>query len=96
MKLCPLFESIQIPHKQRLEPPASFYDGLVAANRVLPREAIESAIDIMQSEANAVTYLRGPLVASPLLKHIEQLRAMLPHDAADLTGADSELHGGGG
>jgi hypothetical protein len=66
MKLCPLFESIQTPHKQRLEPPASFYDGLVAANNALPREAIEAAIDCIK------TY-------DPYLKeYIEQLRAMLP------------------
>jgi hypothetical protein len=93
MKLCPLFESIQTPHKQRLEPPASFYDGLVAANRVLPREAVEAAIDLMQDVADAVTGTRGLWASAPLLKDIEQLRALLPQDHANLTAHDSGLHG---
>jgi hypothetical protein len=74
MKLCPLFESIQIPHKQRLEPPASFYDGLVAANDNLPREAIEAAIASLMLCREARDYPTRELYAN----YIEQLRAMLP------------------
>ena len=93
MKLCPLFGSIQMPHKQRLEPLASFYDGLVAANAKLPREAIVAAIDLMQDVADAVTGTRGLWASAPLLKDIEQLRALIPQDHADLTASDSGLHG---
>jgi hypothetical protein len=89
MKLCPLFESIQTPHKQRLEPPASFYDGLVAANRVLPREAIEAAIVALECDlaelieiscVYTVDDLGGTSATrgSAISRHIEQLRAMLP------------------
>jgi hypothetical protein len=89
MKLCPLFESIQMPYRQRLEPPASFYDGLVAANAKLPREAIEAAIVAMQQCDEARDYPTRDIYAN----YIEQLRAMIPQDHADLTAPDSELHG---
>ena len=83
MKLCPLFESIQMPHKQRLEPPASFYDGLVAANRVLPREAIKYAIAGLEDDISHYTAMYGKDAPGHahirlLNRHIEQLRAMLP------------------
>jgi hypothetical protein len=72
MKLCPLFESIQMTYRQRLEPPASFYDGLVAANAKLPREAIEAAIHALEF----AEFL--PHSESVNDRYIEQLRAMLP------------------
>jgi hypothetical protein len=75
MKLCPLLESIQMPYRQRLEPPASFYDGLVAANNALPLDAIELAIDEMQYSADATL---SELRKKQLMGVIEQLKALLP------------------
>jgi hypothetical protein len=90
MKLCPLFESIQMPYRQRLEPPASFYDGMVAANAKLPREAIEAAIVAIEDAASCI---RSVVEREHYDTYIEQLRALIPQDHADLTAHDSELHG---
>jgi hypothetical protein len=77
MKLCPLFDSIQMPYRQRLEPPASFYDGLVAANAKLPREAIEAAIEEVEY---SVEVTLSESQRKYLAKVVKQLRAMLPEE----------------
>ena len=78
MKLCPLFESIQFTGSASAHDEAMFGAGIYEAQKVLPREAIEAAIDLMQDVADAVTGTRGLWASAPLLKDIEQLRAMLP------------------
>jgi hypothetical protein len=81
MKLCPLFAKIIRPSALktfRVSASAGFAMGIAAAQEALPREAIESAIDLMQDVADAVTGARGLWASAPLLKDIEQLRAMLP------------------
>lgn len=50
MKLCPLFESIENEEVRadcRCHSCTGYFAGLEAANRVLPREAIEAAIEDM-------------------------------------------------
>ena len=81
MKLCPLFESIETPDtiKGRFQSEL-YWTGIHAANAKLPREAIEAAIDLMQDVADAVTGTRGLWASAPLLKDIEQLRALLPEE----------------
>ena len=74
MKLCPLFESIELhwcyPRNPRERHLCS--RTLEAANAKLPREAIEAAIDCMEM------YGRHYSVDPYINEHIEQLRAMLP------------------
>jgi hypothetical protein len=72
-----------MPYRQRLEPPASFYDGLVAANANLPREAIKAAIVAMSAEAASSGELwakstKASARNAVISRHIEQLRALLP------------------
>jgi hypothetical protein len=82
MKLCPLFESIKLHWHDPRDPRERYLCSrtLEAANATLPREAIETAIDLMQDVADAVTGARGLWASAPLLKDIEQLRAMLPEE----------------
>jgi hypothetical protein len=51
-----------------------YQEGIAAANKVLPREAIEAAIVAMQQCDEARDYPTRELYAD----YIEQLRAMLP------------------
>jgi hypothetical protein len=82
MKLCPLFESIELP--ELIQPgnvPMTPHNVMLATvglcNDALPREAIEAAID-------ALEYRRLGYVGYPKVKvfdnAIEQLRALLPKE----------------
>ena len=100
MKLCPLFQTLR-------DKPWCHITTLERVQRELPREAIAAAIDALVSYDRAllahVPEFPGTEQAlndfmaliEKNAKHIEQLRAMLPHDAADLTASDSGLHGQG-
>ena len=78
MKLCPLFESIPSLNAAKngtaIALNAVYQEGIAAANKVLPREAIEAAIVAMQQCDEARDYPTRELYAD----YIEQLRAMLP------------------
>jgi hypothetical protein len=96
MKLCPLFESIDYSPVPLGTSGIWFTAGVKAANAKLPREAIEAAIEEVEYSAE-VTLSESR--QKYLAKVVEQLRAMLPQDHADLTAHDSGLHGirtGGG
>jgi hypothetical protein len=76
MKLCPLFESIELP--ELIQPgnvPMTPHNVMLATvglcNDALPRDAIEAAIVALQN-----MQLYGWLQQ----KHIEQLRALLPKE----------------
>ena len=85
MKLCPLFQKLR-------DKAWCHISTLEHVQRELPREAIEAAIEEVEYSAE-VTLSESR--QKYLAKVVEQLRAMLPQDHADLTASDSELHGGG-
>jgi hypothetical protein len=111
MKLCPLFESIPSLNAAKngtaIALNAVYQEGIVAANKVLPREAIVAAIVRVDKEITLLSYQIDKCVPGAiyreeqqpkldaLIAEREQLRALIPQDHADLTASDSELHGGG-
>jgi hypothetical protein len=76
MKLCPLFQSIELHWCDARAARESYLcnETLVAANKALPRESIAAAIALMIQEAN---FALTPPLQSEYRNHIEQLRAML-------------------
>jgi hypothetical protein len=91
MTLCPLFESIETPDtiKGRFQSEL-YWTGIHAANSLLPRGAIEAAIVAIEDAASCI---RSVVEREHYDGCIEQLRALIPQDHADLTAHDSELHG---
>jgi hypothetical protein len=76
MKLCPLFESIELHWCDPRDPRERYLCSrtLEAANATLPREAIEASI-------HALTFLEFlPHSEAVNDRYIEQLRAMLPKE----------------
>jgi hypothetical protein len=84
MKLCPLFQTLR-------DKPWCHITTIERVQRELPREAMEAAIAALQQCDEARDYPTRDIYAN----YIEQLRALIPQDHADLTASDSELHGGG-
>jgi len=78
MKLCKTFEQIPARDCTGCNPDVTYKDGIEAANKTLPLEAIEEAMDAL--EHRRLAYVGYPR-EQEFINAIEQLLALIPGES---------------